>query len=70
MIKVNNLTDMFHIEITFEDVFSFAKAKRQTTVSGRTLLQMQDQIGQIVVNKFNPKTHTRDTLKLIEITQL
>lgn len=70
MIKISNLTDIFHIEITFEDVFSFAKAKRQTTVSGRTLLQMQEQIGQVVINRFNSKTHTRDALKLIEIKQL
>ena len=66
-IEVKNLTDMFHIEITLEDTFSFATVKRNTTVSGRTLLAMQKQIGDIVINRFNEKAQVREILKLKDI---
>lgn len=66
-IEVKHPTDMYHIKLTFEDTFSFAKTTRTTTVSGATLLKMQNDIGKVVINKFNHKTHTRDTLKLTKI---
>lgn len=66
-IEVKNPTDMYHIVITLEDTFSFATVKKHTTVSGLTLSKMQDQIGQIVIDRFNKSQGIHETFKLKSI---
>lgn len=66
-IKVNHPTDMFHIKLTFQDTFSFAKVTKEATVSGLTLSKMQESIGKVVIDRFNKTTAIHETLKLISI---
>lgn len=61
-------TDMVHVTVTFEDTFSFAKAVRQATVSRLTFDNMQKQVGQIVIDRFNKQTQIHETLRLISVT--
>ena len=67
MIEVKHNTDMFHVKITFEDTFSFAKTVKNTTVSGLTLKQMQTSIGKVVIDRYNKKEGIHETLKLLSI---
>lgn len=70
MIEVKHNTDMFHVKITFEDTFSFAKIIKNTTVSGLTLRQMQESIGKVVIDKYNKAAGIHETLRLLSIERL
>lgn len=70
MIDIKHPTDMFHVKITFEDTFSFAKVTKEITVSGLTLSNMQKDIGKVVINRFNKDTQIREILTLKSIERL
>ena len=66
-IEVKHNTDMFHVKVTFEDTFSFAKVIKNITVSGLTLKRMQSHIGDVVIDRYNKKQGIHETLKLLSI---
>jgi len=61
--------DMKHVKIILEDTFSFAKVERFTTVSQPTLEKMKEDIGKIVIDRYNKAQGIHETLKLISIEQ-
>jgi hypothetical protein len=67
MIEVKHNTDMFHVKITFEDTFSFAKVVKNITVSGLTLKRIQSHIGDVVIDRFDKNKGIHETLKLLSI---
>jgi hypothetical protein len=62
--------NMKHVKIIFEDTFSFARVEKTTTVSEPTFNKMQEEVGKIVIDRFNKSTQIHETLKLISVTQI
>ena len=61
--------DLIHITVTFEDTFSGAKIVRHVTRSVETFGRMKQNIGKIVVDRFNKVSQIHETLRLISVEQ-
>lgn len=63
-------TDLIHVSITFEDTFSFAKVTKQTTVSGLSYKQIEEDINRGKTFKyFDKKQQINSTYKVLSIKQ-
>ena len=63
-------TDLIHVSITFEDLFSFAKVTKQTTVSGLSYKQIEEDINRGKTFKhFDKVQQISSTYKILSIKQ-
>jgi hypothetical protein len=59
--------DIVHIKITFEDTFSFAKTVKYCTRSAETFEIMKNDIGKIVIDRFDRASQIHETLRLVSV---
>jgi hypothetical protein len=59
--------DIVHIKITFEDTFSFAKTVKYCTRSAETFERMKNDIGKIVIDRFDKASQIHETLRLVSV---
>lgn len=59
--------DLINITVTFEDTFSFAKEVRHVTRSLETFEKMKQDIGKVVVDRYDAKEGIHWRMKLISV---